>query len=49
MSIETFESIQFRGVSKVATLAWIDHGFGLRRAQLLTLNPKSVHIYTPKP
>ena len=23
------------------------HGFGLRYAQLLTLNPKPFHIYTP--
>ena len=28
----TFEALQLRGVSKVATLAWIGHGFGLRPA-----------------
>ena len=48
MSVVAFEAMQLRGVSKVATLAWMGHGFGLRRAQLLTLNPKPFHIYTPK-
>ena len=49
MSVVTFEAMQLRGVSKVATLTWIGHGFGPRCAQLLTLNPKPVHIYAPKP
>ena len=49
VSVVTFEAMQLRGVSKVATVTWIGHGFGLRRAQLLTLNPKPFHIYTPKP
>ena len=40
VSVVTFEAMQLRGVSK---------GFGLCRAQLLTLNPKLFHIYTPKP
>ena len=44
VSVVTFEAMQLRGVSKVATL-----GFGLCRAQLLTLNHKPFHIYTPKP
>ena len=44
-----FQAMQLRGVSKVATLTWMRHGFGLCRAQLLTLNPKPFHIYTPKP
>ena len=49
VSVVTFEAMQLRGVSKVATLTWIGHGFGLRRAQLLTLNTKSVHIPAFKP
>ena len=49
VSVVTFEAMQLRGMSKVVTLTWIGHGFGLRRAQLLTLNPKPFHIYTPKP
>ena len=49
VSVVTFEAMQLRGMSKVVTLSWIGHGFGLRRAQLLTLNPKPFHIYTPKP
>ena len=49
VSVVTFEAMQLRGVSKVATLTWIGHGFGLRRAQLLTLNTKSVHISAFKP
>ena len=28
----TLEALQFRGLSKVATRAWIGHGFGLRPA-----------------
>ena len=44
VSIVTSEATQLRGVSKVATL-----GFGLCRAQLLTLTPKPFHIYTRKP
>ena len=32
----TFEAMQLRGVSKVATLTWTGHGFGLCRAQLLS-------------
>ena len=44
-----FEAMQLRGVSKVATLTWMGHGFGLRRAHLLTLNPKPFHTSTPKP
>ena len=43
-----FEAMQVRGVSKVATLTWMGHGFGLRRAQLLTLDSKPFHTYTPK-
>ena len=39
VSVVAFEAMQLRGVSKVATLTWMNHGFGLRRAQLLTLNP----------
>ena len=38
VSVVAFEAMQLRGVSKVATLTWKIHGFGLRRAQLLTLN-----------
>ena len=49
MSVVTFEAMQLRGVSKVATLSWTGHGFGLCCAQLLTLNPKSVHISACKP
>ena len=37
VSVVAFEAMQLRGVSKVATLTWMGHGFGLRRAQLLTL------------
>ena len=37
--IVTCEAMQLRGVSKVSTLTWMGHDFGLRRAQLLTLNP----------
>ena len=37
VSVVAFEAKQPRGVSKVATLTWMGHGFGLRRAQLLTL------------
>ena len=44
VSVVTVEAMQLRGVSKMATLSWTGHGFGLRCAQLLTLNPKSVHI-----
>ena len=40
MSVGTSEAMQLRGVSKVATLTWIGHDFDLRRAPLLTLNPK---------
>ena len=49
VSVVALEAMQLRGVSKVATLAWMGHGFGLRRAQLLTLNPKSFHIYALRP
>ena len=28
VSVVTFEAMQLRGVSKVATLTWIGHGFG---------------------
>ena len=49
VSVVTFEARRLRGVSKVATLTWMGHGFGLHRAQLLILNPKPFHIYTPKP
>ena len=42
VSVVTFEAMQLRGVSKVKTLAWLGHGFGLCRAQLL--NPKPFHI-----
>ena len=49
VSVVTFEAMQLRGMSKVVTLTWIGHGFGLRRAQLLTLNPFiSIHL-NPKP
>ena len=41
----SFEAMQLRGVPKVATLSLMGHGFGLRRAQFLTLNPKPFHIY----
>ena len=47
MSIVTFEAMQLHGVTKVAKLTWIGHGFGLRRAQLLTLNRKTLsYLYT---
>ena len=49
MSGVTFKAVQLRGVPKVATLTWMGHGLGLRRAQLLTVNPKPFHIYTYKP
>ena len=49
VSVVTFEATQLRGVFKVATLSWLGHGFGLCYAQLLTLNPKPVQIYTPEP
>ena len=49
VSVVAFEAMQLRGVSKVASLTCMGHGFGLRRAQLLTLNPKPFYIYTPKP
>ena len=48
VSVVTFEAMQLPGVSKVATLTWMGHGFGLRRAQLLTLNPKPFHIVISK-
>ena len=43
VSVVTFESY--------ATSWRVQSGdtHGLRRAQLLTLNPKPFHIYTPKP
>ena len=44
-----FQAMQLRGVSNAATLSWTGQGFGPRCAQLLTLNPKPVHIYAPKP
>ena len=47
VSVVTFEAMQFVGVSKLSTLTWMGHGFGLRRAQLLTLNPKPFHTYSP--
>ena len=31
VSVVTFEALGPRGVSKVATLTWMGHGFGLRR------------------
>ena len=46
VSVVDFEAMQLRGVSKLATLTWMGHGFRLRRAQLLTLNPKPFHIHT---
>ena len=49
VSVVTFEAMQLRGVSNAATLSWTGHGFGPRCAQLLTPNPKPVHIYAPKP
>ena len=51
VNVVTFESYatSWRVHAKVATLIWMGHGFGLRRAQLLTLNPKPFHIYTPNP
>ena len=49
VSVVTFEATQLCGVFKVATLSWLGHGFGLCSAQLLTLNPKPVQIYTPEP
>ena len=44
VSVVAFEAMQLR-VSKVATLTWMGHGFGLRRAQLrtLSLNP-AIHL-----
>ena len=42
-------AVQLRGVPNAATLSWTGHGFGPRCAQLLTLNPKPIHIYAPKP
>ena len=44
LSVLTLEAMQLLGVSKVATLAWMGYGFGLRRAELLTLNPEPFHI-----
>ena len=52
VSVVAFEAMQLRGVSKVAALTWMGHGFGLRRAQLLTLNPNpfiSIHISPNNP
>ena len=43
-SVVTFEAMQLRGVSKVATLTWMGHSFGLRRAQLQT--PHNSYLYT---
>ena len=45
VNVVTFEAMQLPGVSKVATRTWMGHGFGLHRAQLLTLNPKPFHIF----
>ena len=42
-------AVAFEVLQQVATLTWMGHGFGLRRAQLLALNPKRLHIYAPKP
>ena len=49
VSVVTFEAVQLRGVSKLATLTWAGHGFGLRRTHMLTLNLKPFHINKPKP
>ena len=46
VSVVAVEAMQIRGVPKVTPLTWMGHGFGLRRAQLLTLNPQPFHIYT---
>ena len=42
-------AMQLRGMSKVVTLTFTGLGFGLCRAQLVTLSPKPFHIYTLKP
>ena len=49
VSVVTLEAMQLRGVPNAATLSWTGHGFGPRCAQLLTLNPKPIHIYAPRP
>ena len=49
VSVVTVEAMQLRGVPNAATLSWTGHGFGPRCAQLLTLNPKPIHIYAPRP
>ena len=46
VSVVTFEAMQLRCVSKVATLTWIGHGFGPRRTQLLTQPETLSHLYT---